>query len=73
MTEPDKLEKARETFDGTGVTITTDGERHMGAVIGSEEFKRKYVKNKVSKWVCDIEALSEIAKDEPQAVYSSFA
>ena len=41
-------------------------------MIGSESFKQQYVQNKVSKWVCDVEVLSEIAKDEPQAVYSSF-
>ena len=72
IVKPGKLEKAREIFNETGVTITTDGERHMGAVIGSEEFKIKYVQSKVSKWVCDIEVLSEIAHDEPQAVYSSY-
>ena len=65
-------DRATEIFTGTGVTISTDGERHMGAVIGSEDFKRKYVENKVSKWINDIEVLSEIAGDEPQAVYASF-
>ena len=65
-------QKAVEVFGDTEVTITTAGERHMGAVIGSESFKQQYVQNKVSKWVCDVEVLSEIAKDEPQAVYSSF-
>ena len=44
----------------------------MGAVIGSESFKLEYVRNKVSKWVRDVEVLSEIAEDEPQAVYSCF-
>ena len=63
---------AREVFEGTQISITTEGERHMGAVIGSEEFKRQYVQDKVSKWVQDITTLAEIARDEPQAAYSSF-
>ena len=44
----------------------------MGAVVGSEEFKEIYVKRKIEKWVEDVEELSKLAKDEPQAVYSSF-
>ena len=63
---------AREIFQGTGVTITTEGERHMGAVIGSEHFKRKYIEDKVTKWVQDVITLANIAQDEPQAAYSSF-
>ena len=65
-------EKAIEIFSGTGVQITTEGERHMGAVIGSPQFKERYVTGKVKKWVQDIEQLSQIAQDEPQLVYASY-
>ena len=63
---------AEEIFGGSGVKITTEGERHMGAVIGSENFKEQYVTNKIRKWVEDVEELADIAQDEPQLVYSSF-
>ena len=66
------LSEARDIFGDSGVTITTEGERHMGAVIGSPEFKQTYVRNKISKWIQDVETLAEIAKDEPQAAYASF-
>ena len=66
------LAKAQEIFGECGVKITTRGERHMGAVIGSDEFKEMYVSQKIAKWVEDVEALTEIAKDEPQAVYASY-
>ena len=52
--------------------MSTRGERHMGAVVGSERFKEEYVSKKVEKWVYDVEQLSNIAKDEPQAALSSF-
>ena len=65
-------EKATEIFGDCGVTITTEGERHMGAVIGSSAFKDLYVSKKVAKWIEDIKELSTIAKDEPQAALSSF-
>ena len=51
IVKPDMLEEARTIFEGTGVQITTEGERHLGAVIGSEEYKRGYVNEAVEKWV----------------------
>ena len=66
------LEEAQNIFGESGVTITTKDERHMGAAIGSEEFKRQYVEKKISKWVEDIETLAKIAEDEPQSVYASY-
>ena len=59
--------KATAIFGKSGIKISTRGERHMGAVVGSERFKVEYVSKKVEKWVQDIEQLSNIAKDEPQA------
>ena len=64
--------KAKAIFGKSGIKISTRGERHMGAVVGSERFKDEYVSNKVEKWVQDIEQLSNIAKDEPQSALSSF-
>ncbi len=72
IVKPEHLEKAKRVFSDTNVTITTEGERHMGAVIGSHDFKEQYVTNKINKWVNDIEELTIIAKEEPQAVYSCY-
>ncbi len=72
IVKPEHLEKAERVFAGTGVKITCEGERHMGAVIGSSDFKEKYINDKINKWVGDVEELTKIAKEEPQAVYSSF-
>ena len=54
---------ANHIFSGHGIKITSDGERHLGAVIGTVVFRERYVSNKVAKWVKD--ALSEIAMDDP--------
>ena len=59
-------------FGDTGIEITCDGERHLGAVIGGKDARESYVKKKVEKWVKDLEELSEIALDEPQAALSGF-
>ena len=64
--------KAREAFDGTGVLITTEGQKHLGAVIGSEEFRCKYVSDLVTVWVKEVETLSDIAKSDPHSSYSAY-
>ena len=66
------LERAQELFEGDGVNITLNGERHIGAVIGSDEFRVKYINTKVEKWIKDIEKLAEIAKEEPQVALSAY-
>ena len=52
--------------------MTTEGERHLGAVIGSDEFRESYVKTKVSKWIEGVEQLSIIGREEPQAALSGY-
>ena len=52
---PEYKQLADNIFEGSGVQITSEGERHMGAVIGSENFKELYVTKKVTKWVEDVE------------------
>ena len=41
------LEQATMIFANTGITITCDGTKHLGACIGDENFKSVYVKRKV--------------------------
>ena len=55
------LRNAEAQFQGTGVEITTQGQRHLGAPLGSKSFVEKFVHAKVSVWVSEIKSLSEIA------------
>ena len=66
------LPAANAIFKDTGVHIKRDGDRHLGAVIGSENYRDLYVKNKVSSWIEDVKQLAEIAKEEPQIAYSAY-
>ena len=68
----ENLPKAKSVFKETGVQVTIEGDRHLGAVIGSESFKHKFVKKKITSWVKDVEELSVVAKEEPQIAYSAF-
>ena len=63
---------AQTIFSDTGITIELEGERHLGAAIGSPQFKETYVMKKVNNWIRDVEQLSKFAKDEPQVGLSAF-
>ena len=65
-------QRAFTVFKNTAVKITTEGQRHLGAIIGSFKYKREYVQNKIDELINEIKVLSMIAKTEPQAAYSYF-
>ena len=44
-----EVQKAQSVFKDTNIKITTEGQRHLGAVIGSETFKPKYVQEKIDR------------------------
>jgi hypothetical protein len=66
------LEKANELFKDSGVQITTEGKRHLGAAIGSSGFKSEYINKKIEGWIDNIERLSKIAITQPHAAFSAF-
>ena len=74
LKNPDMLERAREIFgdEENGVKITLEGKRHLGAAIGSTDFKEKYVNEKIEKWVNDVRQLAGIALNEPQVALSAY-
>ena len=42
-----ELDLARNVFQGTSIKITSVGQRHLGAVLGSQEFTQENVNKKV--------------------------
>ena len=66
------VQKAQSVFKDTNIKITTEGQRHLGAVIGSETLKQKYVQEKIDQWIKELRVLFKIAWCEPQAAYSGF-
>ena len=71
LKSPETFEDAKRLF-GDRINISLEGQRHLGAVIGSEKFKDEFCTEKVSGWVDDLEALCEIAKSEPHAAYQAY-
>ena len=72
IVKPGFLEVARVKFGDMNVKITEEGDKHLGAVIGTTDFKEKFVKTQVAKWKAEIERLAEMARSEPHAAYSAF-
>ena len=71
VVKPEFEEKAYSIFEGTSIHITTGGTRHLGAVIGSKEYREEFVADKVKTWVKEIQLLADIASTQPHAVYSA--
>jgi len=67
-----ELAKEPKRVFGDEVNITTEGHRHLGAVIASQEYKYQYCEKKVRVWKEEIERLSEIAKSQPHEAYIAF-
>ena len=72
ITRDDLLPLAKEIFNGTGVKITSEGQRHLGAAIGKASFKTSFMQEKVDEWISEIRVLSAIARTEPQSAYAAF-
>ena len=49
----EKLEECRQLF-GTSINMTVEGKRHLGAALGSNNFKEEYINEKIQKWVANI-------------------
>ncbi|KAG0730352.1 hypothetical protein GWK47_028440 [Chionoecetes opilio] len=63
IVKPEHYDNGVELFNGSGVIVTKDGQRHLGAVIGTEEFKVKYVGEKVSSGFKEVDVLSDMGQD----------
>ena len=70
--DPENLQRAKDLFQDVGITVTAEGDRHLGAAIGTQEFKENYVKKKVESWCRDVDELSQIAVEDPQVAYSAY-
>ena len=66
------VKKSNKIFKNSSIQITSTGQRHLGAVIGTTEYKQEYMNEKITTWTEEIRMLSEIAKTEPQSAYICF-
>ena len=72
IVKPELAAEAKKMFHNTNVQISTNGQRHLGAAIGTQEFIEAYAAQKIEKWVNEIESLTEIARTHPHAALCGF-
>ena len=66
------LSAASEPFHNTGLQITSQGKRYLGAALGTASFVEASVGLQVEKCVLEIERLASIASSQPHAAYTAF-
>lgn len=54
-----------EVFRNTATNISTQGQKHLGAVLGSKTYLEDYANGKVEGWVNQVVKLSEFAATRP--------
>ena len=62
------LDVAKDLLQEINIQISKDDERHLGAVIGSEDFKKQHIEQMIKEWSDELTLLTEIS--QPQAVYA---
>ena len=65
-------EEAKKIFKGTGISVTTEGKKHLGAALGSPSFVEDFVSHKVEEWIKEVEKLAAVAGSQPQAAYAAY-
>ena len=65
-------EEAKRIFEGTGISVTTEGKKHLGAALGSSSFVEDFVSHKVDKWIEEVEKLAAVAGSQLQAAYVAY-
>ena len=72
LKHPESLQAAETLFADTSIQITTEGKRHLGAAIGTTQFKNYFIKDKVDEWCKRLTKLANFAKTHPHAAYSGY-
>ena len=69
MTKDDKAKQIFKKELDDGILILADGTRYLGAPLGSEGFKRKFFKEKMSSINKKITKLENLSRTSPHSAY----
>ena len=71
MPKEEHYERAVNVFGNSWVKMTKDGQRHLGAALGTQSFVEVFVTEKVHEWTKEVEQLTTIASSQPHAAYNA--
>ena len=63
---------ATNIFADTNAQVTTQGRKHLVAMLGSRTFIETHVKYREKEWVDELNQLSDIARTHPHAAYCAY-
>ena len=67
-----KRQRGIFSFGQTSINISTQGQKRLGAALGSRSYLEEYVSEKVNDWVGQVVKLAEFAAPQPQACYAAY-
>ena len=73
IVKSETIENEAESVFENSVNITVEIKRHLGAVIGSQNYKEELCEEEIASWIKDLVSLHKIAKCQPQAAYIAFS
>ena len=62
-------EEYRQKMKSPKLKITTQGQRYLGAGLGTEKYQKYYLQKKIRGWVVELERLSDMATTNPHEAY----
>ena len=68
IVKPKKEEAARDLFGQTSINIPTQGQKHLGAVLGLRSYLEEYVSEKADDWVGHVVKPAEFAATQPRGI-----
>ena len=64
------MQQARDIFDGTGITIRSDGASYLGAPIGSPAYCQSFVQTQAAAFAEQVDRCALYATTQPHAAYT---
>ena len=71
IVKEEHLTDVTNIFENTGVQITKEGHRNLGAALGTQSFTEEYVSKQVQMWVDEVKQLATNAQSQPHAAYAA--
>ena len=66
------MQEVQRLFSSTGIMLTTDGQRHLEAAIGTSYFRAPYAAEKATKWCNELHRFPDFPKTQSHADCSAF-
>ena len=73
LIKPELFLESQSRFEGTNITIVTDGVEYLGEAIGSDQFIRSVLERQAQVWKEEIVCLAEVAMTKPHDAFAAFS